>query len=90
MKPSELLRQKGWCQGQSALSQEGIVVDATDPRAVRFCAFGAIEKSLGAVNTDDERVGSLYADIAGSLVDWNDKKGRTAEEVIAKLEEFGL
>lgn len=90
MKPSELLRQKGWCQEHAAIDRDGRPVNVQNSSAVAFCAWGAITACKGHCDPDqDDAICELYSDL-GSVVVWNDKPERTAEEVIAKLEEFGL
>lgn len=77
MKPSELIRQKGWCQG-----------DAYSPRG-GLCMYAALVD--GHFDAKSKEFKALKKSINHeSIVIWNDAPGRTAEEVIAKLEEFGL
>lgn len=79
MKPSQLLREKGWCQGVG-----------TDAQG-QMCIMGCLLKASGhdaiqAVKLANKLRSSLDH---LSLVRWNDAPGRTKEEVIAALEAIG-
>lgn len=85
----DLLEQKGWTQGAFAQDVEGCIVSPMDPRAVCFCTLGAISKCgddnyRAAAVTVSKWLRQNYAGVNG-IVDWNDARGRTKEEVVAAL-----
>jgi len=97
MKPSQQLRKamrkltkKRWIQGFSALTKKGEMVATGDPKAVRFCAVGALSSVCDLMNssTDSYLDASRFLDDAvrgkhkGDMVAFNDAKGRTWEQVI--------
>lgn len=82
MKPSELIRQRGWCQG------------AFENADGCLCVHEAVHFSYNPPKRHIERrnamLASLQSDGWNGFMHWNDAPGRTSDEVIAKLEEFGL
>ena len=44
--------QRGWCQGYLALDGRGRRVAVSSPRAVRFCAVGAIQRAADELLAD--------------------------------------
>lgn len=107
MKPSELIRQRGWCQYALAriVLPDG-KMSKIRPRLAfhidEYSAAGAIK----ACKIGKETVLNLARNILKEkpiirtirtkseawliIQAWNNEDGRTAEQVIAKLEEFGL
>lgn len=79
MKPSELIRQRGWCQFHE--SQREDESPLTTWEAMLEC---------GLTPVNDPRVKALCDSLPRGLVDWSLLPGRTAEQVIAKLEEVEL
>ncbi len=91
MKPSELLKKKGWCQYIGAKDKNGDPADYDSKEAVAFCLTIAIMKCYKQGSSqmfnkfrNVNNIGTM------SLVIWNDKKGRTKEQVIKALEKAGL
>lgn len=91
MKPSELLRKKGWCQYAYAEDINGHRSNIHSPYATKFCITGAIQfcyedidplKMLGLFE-------KLTEIVKESLPCWNDRQQRQAIEVIALLESIG-
>lgn len=108
MKPSELIRQKGWCQHSYAQSVHEPTRAHCDvwprisPFVSRYSAAGAIRackadglsvklmaKSI-LKSKGQDRLIQGPSDAWKIIQAWNNEEGRTAAEVIAKLEEFGL
>lgn len=86
MKPSELIKKKGWVQHVS---------DCDDG----YCILGAIWETCGGFSTEkttramkavqnilDSRTDYLHVGIAA----WNDEAGRTKRQVLAVLRKAGL
>lgn len=106
MKPSELIRQRGWSKHSDWRDKNETPCLYWKLDVSYYSAFGAIftcihkEIKKGVAATDlEERHNRLKDHLRGLgyndndlgiISDWNDAPGRTAEEVIAKLEEFGL
>ena len=90
MKTSKLLEmalkkiEKGWCQGSFAQDKNGKPVYRDSQKAVKWCAIGAIY----AVNTSSNIVDAwdfLEQSLPKKHIHipvWNDKNGRTKEQVI--------
>lgn len=80
-----------WCQGALARDALDLRVEANDPRAAKWCLVGAIKKAqCDVLGPDGWEAGFPEAaiDIAdGYQGIWNDKPGRTADEVAAALRE---
>ena len=96
MKASEYVKQ-GWCQGVDAKDSTGEKVEVDDPRAVRWCVAGAMQAARCTV--EDELALAAFigftpsvrsADRYWSLTVWNDRWGRTQQEVVDALEANGL
>lgn len=102
LKAARATIEQGWCQESPALDAEGEVVNPTDPTAIEWDIDGAFEKNAaeytdyevrkaeacvwfhaGWIN-EDYHFGT-YEDVP-ELVDWNDTKGRTKEEVLEAFE----
>jgi len=74
----------GWCQGHSAYDADGCPINATSPRAVCFCIYGAFD-ATGIILEDS--VIELFKETNGlpqnkPLSRWNDEPGRTQAEVL--------
>lgn len=91
MRPSELLRKRGWTQGAFAKGKYGYPRLWTDPFANSYCVVGAIKHVYHKDAARTEAVISALRKHIGltgtqSLVEWNDAEGRTVEQVITALE----
>ena len=87
---------RGWCQDSYAVIEDGGRVStgrvSSDPRACQWCLMGAIGEDV----PDDDRRVSLAKDwvrnalrtVVGEwgLLNWNDARGRTKEEVLAAID----
>lgn len=83
---------RGWCQGTYALDAEGRQVDPTQPEAVAWCVAGAMIRAAFELAPNIADAQSLYSEAyarfigqAGSVATWNDRRGRTKDEVIEEL-----
>ena len=87
MKAHELLNSsEAWCQESPAEDRQGNKLQALDPRAVKWCALGAIQKAypasqwreamdclLRALSVSEEGIAQMtISDKACSLMEWND------------------
>ena len=87
MKAYELLTSsEAWCQESPAEDRQGNKLQALDPRAVKWCALGAIQKAypasqwaeamdrlLRALSVSDQGLAQMTkSDKACSLMEWND------------------
>lgn len=91
---ADLLAPRGrWCRLDLALSDDGMQVEPTSPRACKWCAWGAIQavaqsghiaaQALQAASYSiDGRIG-IMPFTAYRLEYWNDQMGRSKREVIA-------
>ena len=89
---------RSWCQGAAARDRKGRPVDFTSSEAYSFCALGAIERACGSHVKPGEspeqeqrrRLRMAVEDSLGlkgeGLASWNDRPGRTKEEVVLALE----
>jgi hypothetical protein len=99
MKAHELLKSPDvWCQGSPAEDALGNKVAALDPRAVKWCALGAIQKAyprsqwggamddlLRALSFSEQGLSQMNnSDKACSLMEWNDD-GRCSFREIATV-----
>ena len=77
MKPSELIRERGWIQGRPG------------NRIMGYCIVGAI----WYVYTDKETRFQIYRRLSENrlmpIAIWNDMQGRTQNEVVTLLESIG-
>ena len=76
---------RGWTQGEYARNAAGLPVVPASPRAVCWCAGGAIAVCAGSWSHRADVADVLVEDV-GSVVAWNDATGRTAEEVATQME----
>lgn len=88
LKAREVLRERGWCQGDYELSPGGRCCSAG---AIHVAVRGDAENCLGC---DDEHYEPLAAIIADGkdamawriIVDWNDRRRRTLAQVEAAFD----
>jgi hypothetical protein len=96
MKAHELLKSpEFWCQDSPAEDWKGNKLQAHDPRAVKWCALGAIRKSyassqwgeamnrlLRALSVSEPGLSQMTeSDKACCLMEWNDDRRRSFREV---------
>lgn len=85
IKAREKIRQ-GWTQNVSARNSDNYPVNVDALEAVAWCALGAIWAVRGTYETQDDAERELCKTIdreyAYSIAEWNDKPGRTKEEVL--------
>lgn len=87
----------GWTQGCYARDQEDRWVKVTDPSACKWCLSGALNLAYARAPIEDMELRyrtfeSATGTIAWLLqsepvVDWNDKIGRTQEEVLELVDQ---
>jgi hypothetical protein len=75
---AELIDQ-GWIQGALAKDEQGHTVDCDDSSATRWCLVGALIRARYEIGANRTPI------LPGLNSDWNDKRGRTADEVAAAL-----
>lgn len=84
MRARDLIR-KGWTQGSAARDKEGRAVFCNDPKAVCFCALGALGRATlrNSVKTRFKCNGALHdATCTSGLANWNDDPGQTKGNVL--------
>lgn len=82
LKRSAKLIEKGWARGWFAKDKYGKIVDHfSDPRAVKFCAVGAIRRASNDVKASKEDMARARIAlefhlglVTYSIVEWNDKQ----------------
>jgi hypothetical protein len=78
--------ERGWCQRDTAQTADGERTTSNSPRAVRWCAAGAV---FGQAAPDDNcwKAVTVLREFlrVDSLSQWNDAPGRTAAEVAAAM-----
>jgi hypothetical protein len=83
--------ERHWCRGELARDADGLSVDATDSRAVRRCALGALVSAAYQLTHDHWKAHDLAINAlrpmygSATLVRINDMRGHTA--VLALLDE---
>lgn len=85
LKGARALIEKGWCQGRYATDTNGAPASERSDNAVCFCISGALFRlgaGAGAPASYAVRAAIDYA----YLVAWNDKRGRTKEQVLAAFD----
>jgi hypothetical protein len=89
----EVLRQaaalvrQGWCKNALAKDKDGKWAAPRDPRAVCWCAAGAIQKICGGPNDGWEAAAALRNVLFMDIQTWNDTYARDGEHVASKMEE---
>ena len=84
----QVLAEMGWCRGVPAMDEEGEWRRATSPKAVVFCALGAVDRVTDHNPFLQNDVNRLLSDLSGHpILTWNDAPGRTKEEVIALFDQ---
>jgi hypothetical protein len=96
MKAYELLNSpETWCQESPAKDRQGHKLQAFDPRAAKWCALGAIQKTyspagwvtamdrvLSALSYSDAGIDQMTPDDkACSLMEWNDDRQTSFQEM---------
>jgi hypothetical protein len=102
MKAHELLNSPHiWCQESPAETGQGKKVPALDPRAVKWCALGAIQKIyhpnqweeamdkvLRALSVSERGIARLTeSDKVCCLMEWNDDRGTSFRQIQEVLKE---
>ena len=83
MKMYELLSTPDkWTQHTTARNTDGIVCNAWDPEAASWCLAGAAEACYPEREKGDSVFGRIAQACGEHIVDWNDNKARTYQEVI--------
>ena len=83
--------ERHWCRRQMAFDPDGGAVCATDTRAYKLCAYGALIAAAHHKTNDCDRAHDLTANAvscfggSGALIGVNDMKGHTA--VLALFDE---
>jgi hypothetical protein len=81
-----------WTQGAASRDAEGHSVRWSDPSAIRFCLTGACAKAASKENGYVENavfvplLDRIESMLKESITAWNDKEGRTFNEVRAVIE----
>ena len=81
------LVRRGWCKNAPAKDMFGHYVAPLDPKAVKWCARGAIEKICGGPEDGWEARAALRNVIYMDIGQWNDTYARDGEHVARKMEE---
>lgn len=81
------LVRRGWCKNALAKDKCGRPVGPRDPKAVCWCARGAIEKICGGPEDGWEARVALRNVIFRDITTWNDTYARDGEHVARTMEE---
>ena len=95
MKAYELLdSEEKWCKGANARDKDGNIVDPTSSTAKQWCINGALCRCYRKVADMGAAANKLSKLLTGRIswpggpyISWQDKKGRTFEEVHQLLKE---
>ena len=105
MKAYELLNSPDiWCQESPAKAAQGNKVYALDPRAVKWCALGAIQKVyppaeweeamdnvLRALCVSEKGIAQMTkSDKQCCLMEWNDDRGTSFGDIREVLKKAGI
>ena len=74
--------EEGWCQGSSARDAIGSRVDPLSIYAVQWCTVGAIEAVCRTYTLSLESRAALRRIAPEELVDFNDHRRRTKEDIL--------
>ncbi len=75
----------GWCQGDDAQDRFGKRVIANEKKACTFCISSAVWVADTPMSSDIKLMNVLPNKFQGDMVDWNDARGRTQQQVLAML-----
>lgn len=90
MKPSDYIK-KGWCRKNLAIDADGRAVLTSDLSAVAWCLSGAVcAASKFDYKTMKRWFGLIESKMDEAIPKWNDRRGRTKEQVIALLKSVNL
>ena len=91
MKIKDLLTDKTkWTRRNYAVKEAGHPVHFSDPEAVAFCMYGAIDKCY-RTSHDNQRVVDLVRDsLPSEIAQWNDDPKTTFEDVKAIVERLDI
>lgn len=87
---AKAILRKGWTQGWFATAADGSRVDAADPKAVKFCMLGAMQKCA-----QGQKSMEVYFEARNALIlsvphrdvpNFNDAGCRTLEEVLERFD----
>jgi hypothetical protein len=105
MKAYQLLSsRKTWCKESPAEDGQGNRMQAFDPRAVKWCALGAIQKTypysqwgaamdslLRGLSVSERGLAQMNkSDKACSIMEWNDDQDCSFEEMSGMLKETDI
>lgn len=86
----------GWVKQANAVTDLGLYVEPVDPKAVAYCASGAIQAVTGMWGSHDYHVAARKlaqqidperaAEPDRVIVQWNDSDDTTVEDVIAAFD----
>lgn len=88
-----LLAQKGWTQGTGARNAKGVTLHCISPEATTFCSIGALDRARfdlrAPMEANAKAESILESCIPGKfrITTWNDIRGRTKTQVLAKFQE---
>lgn len=88
-KARKLIETKGWTQVVEARDEDGNAIDYRDERAICFCALGALWRAADGFESDlavDARATLASCVHTDHIIDWNDRKRRTKEDVLAAFD----
>jgi hypothetical protein len=93
LESAALLVEAGWCRGWLAKDVENCTVGVMSPKAVKFCASGAILRLVKSSTLDFHKVNLAVKaalwnrNYKNGLVFWNDKKAKSGADVAALFRE---
>lgn len=90
-KAADYIETEGWLSGACGMEADtpGLCIEGAIGAAIGASTFGFGERQVYAYDEVEECPAALavsvHLETSGNLYDWNDAKGRTAEEVIEVL-----
>lgn len=81
---------RGWTQGASARNAAGEICGVLSPQATQFCASGACFKVAFDRDFDATEAAGAVVELGRrgrSVFSWQDRPGRTQEEVLTRFDE---